>query len=91
MHWKDALSRAARTFTQAFIGVLLTAWLGLNLAPGELPAWDAAQRVLIAATVAGVIALLTAIQNILEDASGRSLGYKDNPAQRNAAVDRMTH
>lgn len=88
MHWKDALSRALRTFLQAFLGVLLTAWVGLSLAPGDLPTWDVMQRVLIAATVAGVIALLTAIQNILEDASGRSLGYKDNRAQRVAAAER---
>lgn len=91
MHWKDALSRALRTFFQAFLGVLLTAWIGLSLAPGELPTWDVAQRVLIAATVAGAIALVSWLQNFLEDASGRSLGYKDNPAQRVAQMQRMQH
>jgi len=89
MHWKDALSRAGRTFLQAFLGVLLTAWLGLSLAPGELPPWDVAQRVLIAATVAGVIALVTYLHNFLEDASGTSLGYKENPAQRAAKARRI--
>jgi hypothetical protein len=88
MHWKDAIARALRTFLQAFLGVLLTSWLALNLAPGELPAWDVAQRVLIAAAIAGVIALVTWLQNFLEDASGRALFYKDNPAQRIAEAER---
>ncbi|HAM57619.1 MAG TPA: hypothetical protein DCQ64_20280 [Candidatus Rokubacteria bacterium] len=64
----DALKRATRTFVQSFVGTLLATWMALNLSPGTLPDTDTAKRVLIAATVAGVIALLSWTQNALEDA-----------------------
>lgn len=63
----DAFNRAIRTFLQSFLGVLLATWMALNLAPGELPDTDTAKRVLIAATVAGVIALVSWVQNTLEN------------------------
>lgn len=88
MHWKDALARAARTFLQAFLGTLLFMWQGLNLTPGQLPTWETGQKVLIAGAIAGVIALVTYLMNLMEDASGRALLYKDNPAQRTAAAER---
>lgn len=71
--YMDAGKRAIRTFVQAFIGVLLVGWMGLNLAPGELPDWDIAKRLLIAATVAGVIAVVTWLQNTFEASTGKAL------------------
>ena len=47
----DPVRRALRTFLQAFVGTLLTMWLSLGLAPGELPPGDVAKRVLIAAVL----------------------------------------
>lgn len=63
----DAFKRAARTFLQSFLGTLLATWAALSLAPGTLPDADTAKRVLIAAGVAGLIALLSWIHNALED------------------------
>jgi len=66
----DSVRRAIRTFIQSFLGTLLTGWIGLNVAAGDLPPVSVAKRLLIAATVAGVIALLTYVQNALEDHTG---------------------
>lgn len=63
----DALRRAIRTFIQAFVGTFLSMWIGIYVTPGVLPDTQVIQRVLIAAAVAGMIALLTYVQNALED------------------------
>ena len=66
MVWQDVLSRAARTFLQAFIGVFiaLTATSGI----AEVPSLDTLQKAGLAALWAGFVALLSFAQNALEDA-----------------------
>lgn len=75
----DAIRRALRTFLQAFVGtlgVMLVPW-GYDLikaageADGRLVAIDVnfLGNVAIAATVAGIIALISWAQNALEDHS----------------------
>jgi len=63
----DALRRGIRTFLQAFIGTLLSMFGLVYLTPGVLPDAAILQRILIAASVAGLIALLSWLQNFLED------------------------
>ena len=82
MHWKDALRRAVRTFLQAFLGTLLFMWQGLNLTPGALPDWETGQRVLIAALIAGVIALISFTINVLEDNTPLPTLLKPPPSDR---------
>lgn len=82
MHYKDALARALRTLFQA--GTV--AAVILLLAQFELIHWNEQQT----AAVMGVATILvTFVQNLLEDASGHVIGYKDNPAQRLAQLERM--
>lgn len=63
----DSLRRALRTFLQAFLGVLVPMFTAVYVTPGVLPSWEVLQTILIAAGVAGVIALVSFIQNWLED------------------------
>jgi hypothetical protein len=70
MNLPDSVRRAIRTFIQAFIGVILTqaVAIAIDAQKGEYVLdieWI--KRVGISALVAGVIALLTFIQNALED------------------------
>lgn len=60
---RDPLVRAARTFIQAFIAVLLAS--NLTSVGGF-----ADPTVLDQAATAGLIAVLSFVQNLLEDASG---------------------
>lgn len=65
---KDALRRAARTFLQSFLGVFL-----LSFPVGSaLPSEDMFQRVVIAAAFAGFIAVLSWLQNALEETTGHA-------------------
>lgn len=79
MYVPDAVRRGVRSFVQAFIGTLLSTWIGQNFAPGALPPLDVARRIVTAAAVAGIIALLTYIQNALED-SGAIPSFGKAPA-----------
>lgn len=65
MNAKDAVYRCLRTFLQAFIGT----FLALLIAPGtaEVPTLDGLQRAGLAALFAGCVALLSFVQNFLED------------------------
>lgn len=74
---KDTMKRAARTFLQAFVGVMvvmLIPWLlGLVEAAGESDGRIVAidvnffGNVLIAGIAAGVVALVSFLHNVLED------------------------
>jgi TRAP-type C4-dicarboxylate transport system permease small subunit len=77
---KDWLKRAARTFVQAFVGMLallLIPWLtslmtAAGKADGGLVEIDVGLlgNIFIAACAAGVIALITFIQNFFEQKTG---------------------
>lgn len=78
----DAVRRAARTFFQGMIGVLMLIAIPLlhqmiqSVADGE-PATidlDVWQSIGLAAVAGGVIALIAFLQNMLEDRSG-STGF----------------
>jgi hypothetical protein len=66
----DALRRAIRTFAQAFVGVLLlqAAAIAVSVNQGTwVPDVDWLKRVVLSAAAAGVIAVLSWLQNYLED------------------------
>jgi hypothetical protein len=73
MKLPDAVRRALRTFVQAFIGVIL-AQSGAILIDAQRGEYvldlDWIKRILVSALVAAVIALITWIQNYLEDNTG---------------------
>lgn len=73
MKLPDAVRRAARTFVQAFVGVLAAQVLAVAAGFQQgtwVPDVDWLKRVLISACGAGVIALFAYIQNYLEDNTG---------------------
>jgi TRAP-type C4-dicarboxylate transport system permease small subunit len=96
----DALRRAIRTFLQAFVGtlsLLLIPFLSdIAKSAGEADkgiveiSTDALGNILIAAVVAGVIALISFVQNELEDKTNMPAILKapassgQNPAPDNA-------
>mgnify|MGYP000216822720 CR=1 FL=1 len=70
------LRRALRTFGQAFVGTLIVLFMTgkftvIDEATGAtVPVWTSLDTLIIAAFFSGVLALLTLIQNLLEDKSG---------------------
>lgn len=66
---KDAFVRAARTFLQTVIGVVLASGLA-DAFTTDVIDWTAVKKVGIAALVAGVTAVLSFVQNALETSSG---------------------
>ena len=79
---RDSLRRAARTFIQAFLGLLipgLLGWLhGLTewaRSEGQAPLPDAGSLAYLGVAAIGgaAVAVVALIQNGLEDASGRGL------------------
>ena len=95
MNLPDAARRALRTFLQAFIGVILAqiGAIAINAQKGEYVLdieWI--KRVGISAFVAGVIALITWLQNYLEDNTNfpsmmkASASSGANPITRDPAV-----
>lgn len=84
----DWLRRAARTFLQAFVGMV--ALIGFPIAQNIINAAtngepvsidvDAWKRVLIAALLAGAVALVSALQNALEDKAGVPAVLKGAPS-----------
>ncbi len=70
---KDAAIRALRTFLQALIGAFLATSVLSQMASSSTIDADALKRAVISAVAAGVIALLSFVQNALEDVSGKNL------------------
>ena len=64
--WKDPAIRAVRTFVQAFVGAIVASGILNVLATGDIEA-SAIQQVLIAAGFAGLSAVVSLLQNALED------------------------
>lgn len=72
----DTTARALRTFVQAFIGVIAIqlGTIAFKAQDGTyVPDVEWTKRALYSATFAGVIALVSFIQNALEDATGKAL------------------
>lgn len=69
---RDALIRGIRTFLQAFLGVFLAISTSGMVGPDSLPDLDVLKRAAIAAAWAGVVALVSFVQNALEDVTGRA-------------------
>jgi len=70
---RDALIRGLRTFLQAFLGVFLAISTSGMIGPDSLPDLDVLKRAAIAAAWAGVVALVSFVQNALEDVTGRAI------------------
>ena len=99
----DWLRRAARTFLQAFVATLMTFGIGpaqeaiRALSSGDPYEFDFNfwQALIIAASLAGVVALVTALQNALEDKAGLPAVLKgkatsgQNPVPEPDAYDPM--
>lgn len=89
-HW-DWLRRGVRTFFQAFVAMIVM--FGFPIAQsiidvatkgGELQFdWDIWKRLFIAASLSGGIALVTMIQNALEDNTNMPAVLKDRPSAGN--------
>jgi hypothetical protein len=67
MRLNDAVRRALRTFVQAFTGSILTSGVLGAVADGAAVDLSIFQKTGVSALAAGVIALLTYVQNALED------------------------
>lgn len=81
MNLRDAARRGARTFVQAWIGTFLSLVVAPNVT-GTIPAWDALVKAAIASAFAAVIALLSYVQNALEDNTKLpAVGKPAQPAQ----------
>jgi len=79
----DWLRRAARSFLQGAVGVFIFLALPVlqNMAGGNVEIdWAFWRMVGIASVAGGVIALVTAIQNLLEDKAGMPAVLKGKPS-----------
>lgn len=74
--WRDPAVRAARTFIQALIGAFLATSVLQGVASDATVDGDALARAGISALAAGFIALLSFLQNLLEESTGRAIGPK---------------
>jgi hypothetical protein len=70
---KDASIRALRTFIQSLIGAFLATSVLTSIASNSTIDADALQRAGISALAAAVIALLSFVQNALEEATGKNV------------------
>lgn len=68
--FRDPAIRAARTFIQSLIGAFLATSVLQGIASDAAIDGDALTRAGISALAAGFIALLSFVQNALEDATG---------------------
>lgn len=63
----DALRRAIRTFVQAFLGSIISSGVLSAMSTGGVVDLSVLGKAAAAAIVAGIIALVTFLQNFLED------------------------
>jgi ABC-type multidrug transport system fused ATPase/permease subunit len=63
----DALRRAIRTFVQTFLGVVISSGILSAAATDGVVDWSGAKKVAVSAMSAAVVAVLTFVQNALED------------------------
>lgn len=65
----DPLRRALRTWLQAFLGSLITSGVLSAASADGVVDWSALKKALIAAAAGAVVALITFVQNHLEDST----------------------
>lgn len=63
----DPIRRALRTFVQAFLGSLITSGVLSAVAADGVVDWSAVQKAAVAALAAAAVAVVTLVQNLLED------------------------
>jgi hypothetical protein len=63
----DALRRAVRSFVQSFVGVLIASGVLSAASENGVVDWSAAKKAAMSAVAAGFVAVLTYVQNALED------------------------
>jgi hypothetical protein len=92
---RDSIRRVLRTFLQAFLGVLLPVslgWLqqvakavtdGQTIAVPDRGFW---LNVLVSAVIAGFVATVSLIQNLLEDKTGKDTPGLDRSPPRHARL-----
>jgi hypothetical protein len=71
MTFRDPLIRGFRTFLQAALGVFLALSTSGMMGVQDVPTLDVLKRALLAASWAGVVALVSFTQNVLEEMSGK--------------------
>ena len=76
---RDAVNRAIRTFLQAFLGVFLGLTVSGPIGLEGVPDAHLLKRAAIAAAWAGVIAVLSWLQNYLEETGTVPKVLKDKP------------
>lgn len=63
----DSVVRASRTFLQAFLGVLISSGILSAIGENAIVDWSSLKKVGISAAGAGIVALVSYLQNALED------------------------
>lgn len=80
---KDVLIRGARTFVQAFLGVFISLSASPVLAPDYVPDQGVLKRAALAAAWSAVVALVSFVQNALENYSPMPAVGKPSPPAEN--------
>lgn len=65
----DPIRRALRTWLQAFLGSLITSGVLSAASADGVVDWSGVKKALIAAAAGAVVALITFVQNLLEDST----------------------
>lgn len=76
----DAARRALRTFVQAFLGSIITSGILSTTQEAGVVDWSALKKVAVSAAAAAVIALITFVQNFLEDTTTAPAFLKAPPS-----------
>lgn len=77
----DYVRRAIRTFLQAFLGVFLSSYITMTGSSVAILDLEILGRLLVSATIAGIIAMLTFAQNLLEDTTNMPSILKNSPSR----------
>lgn len=72
MRLRDAVVRGLRTFLQAFLGVFIAISTSGAMGIDTIPDVDVLKRAAWAAAWAGVVALVSFVQNALEEMTGHN-------------------
>ena len=72
MQFRDAVVRGVRTFLQAFLGVFIAISTSGAMGFDTVPDVDVLKRAAWVAAWAGVVALVSFVQNALEDVTGHA-------------------
>jgi hypothetical protein len=75
----DPIRRALRTFIQSFVGALLASNVLSAVAEQGVVDWSALKKAATAAAFAAIVAVLTYVQNAVEDKAGTALLVPKGP------------